>query len=65
MSQHAALTWDGYATWSNNGKLIKERFYQKISRTSSKLIKRVKYLETGEIISKECWDIEGNNISCD
>ena len=54
-----------HKNWSNNGKLIKERFYQKLSRTSSKLVKRVKYLETGEIISKECWDIEGSNISCD
>ena len=54
-----------YKNWSSNGKLIKERFYKKISRTSSKLVKRVKYLETGEIISKECWDIEGNNTSCD
>ena len=54
-----------YKNWSSNGKLIKERFYQKLSRTSSKLVKRVKYLETGEIISKECWDVEGNNISCD
>ena len=54
-----------HKNWSNNGKLIKERFYQKLSRTSSKLVKRVKYLETGEIISKECWDIEGSKISCD
>ena len=59
------VTVGSYKNWSNNGKLIKERFYQKISRTSSKLVKRVKYLETGEILSKECWDIEGNNISCD
>ena len=54
-----------FKNWSNSGKLIKERFYQKTSPTSSKLVKRVKYLESGEIISKECWDIEGNTISCD
>ena len=54
-----------YKNWSNNGNLIKERFYQKISPTSSKLVKRVKFLETGEILNKECWDFEGNKTSCD
>jgi len=54
-----------YKNWSSEGNLIKERFYEKISSTSSKLVKRIKYSETGEIINKECWDIEGNNTSCD
>ena len=46
-----------YKNWSSSGKLIKERYYQKTTSTSSKLVKRVKYSESGEIISKECWDI--------
>ena len=49
-----------YKNWSSSGKLIKERYYQKTTSTSSKLgQKRVKYLESGEIISKECCDTEG------
>ena len=54
-----------FKNWSNEGNLIKERFYEKISSNSSKLVKRIKHSETGEIINKECWDIEGNNTSCD
>lgn len=54
-----------YKNWSSSGKLIKERYYQKTTSTSSKLVKRVKYSESGEIISKECWDTEGKHISCD
>ena len=54
-----------YKNWYSEGNLLKERFYEKISSTSSKLVKRIKYSETAEIINKECWDIEGNDTTCD
>ena len=54
-----------YKNWDINGVLVKERFYQQTTPTSSKLVKRIKYDKlTGEIISKECFNIEGEVVNC-
>ena len=54
-----------YKNWGENGVLVKERFYQQTTPTSSKLIKRIKYdKESGKLISKECFSLEGEAINC-
>ena len=51
--------------WNPSGILVKERYYQQTTPTSSTLIKRITYDKlNGLIITEECFDSEGIVVDC-
>jgi antitoxin component YwqK of YwqJK toxin-antitoxin module len=54
-----------YKNWNKGGVLVKERIYEQVTPTTSKLIRRKKYdPNSGEMISDECLNHEGEIIDC-